>query len=76
MIYVVEMNEWGCRLYSDVGNVLTFVSLCDKNAGVSAICGVGYSLENTLTSFLAKQFVFRYSNLCYIFLCLIISYVQ
>ena len=33
-IYVVEMNEWGCGLYGGVGNLLTFISLCDKNAGV------------------------------------------
>ena len=43
MIYVVEMNEWGCRLYGGVGNLLTFVSFCDKNTG-----GAGYSLENTI----------------------------
>ena len=30
-IYVVEMNEWGCRLYGSAGNLLTFVSFCDKN---------------------------------------------
>ena len=37
MIYVVEMNEWGCGLYGSAGNLLTFVSFCDKNMG-----GVGY----------------------------------
>ena len=46
MIYVVEMNEWGCRLYSGAGNLLTFVSFCDKNTGVRVICGAGYSTEN------------------------------
>ena len=47
-IYVVEVNEWGCRLYGGVGNLLTFVSFCDKNTGVRVICGGGYSLENTV----------------------------
>ena len=42
------MNEWGCRLDGGVGNLLTFVSLCDKNAGVGVICGAGYSPENTV----------------------------
>ena len=46
MIYVVEMNEWGCRLYCGASNLLTFVSFCDKNTGVRVICGAGYSLEN------------------------------
>ena len=47
-IYVVEMNEWGCRLHvkGSTGNLLTFVSFCDKNMGVWVICGVGYSPEN------------------------------
>ena len=31
-----------------MGNLLTFVSFCDKNMGVRVICGVGYSLENTV----------------------------
>ena len=47
-IYVVEMNEWGCGLYGGAGNLLTFVSFCDKNTGVRVICGVGYSPENTV----------------------------
>ena len=42
MIYVVEMNEWGCRLYGGAGNLLTFVSFCDQNMGVRAICDAGY----------------------------------
>ena len=42
------MNEWGCGLYNNVGNLLTFVSFFDKNTGVRAICGVGYSPENTV----------------------------
>ena len=46
MIYVVEMNEWGCGLYSSTGNLLTFVSFCDKNTGVRVICSAGYSPEN------------------------------
>ena len=46
MIYVVEMNEWGCGLYGGAGNLLTFVSFCDKNTGVWVICGAGYSPEN------------------------------
>ena len=45
---MVEMNEWGCGLYGSVGNLLTFVSFCDKNMGVRVICGVGYSPENTV----------------------------
>ena len=47
-IYVVEMNEWGCGLYSGVGNLLTLF-FCDKNTGVLVICGAGYSLENTVS---------------------------
>ena len=42
---VVQMNEWGCKLYGGVGNLLTFVSSCDKNMGV---CCAGYSPENTV----------------------------
>ena len=49
MIYVVEMNEWGHGLYSSAGNLLTFVSFCDKNTGVQVICDVGYSLENMVS---------------------------
>ena len=37
MIYVVEMNELGCRLYGGGGSLLTFVSFCDKNTGVRVI---------------------------------------
>ena len=48
MIYGVEMNEWACGLYGSVGNLLTFVSFCDKNTGVRVICGAGYSPENTV----------------------------
>ena len=47
-IYVVKMNEWGCRLYSGAGNLLIFVSFSDKNTGMRVICGAGYSLENTV----------------------------
>ena len=47
-IYVVEMNELGCGLYSGAGNLLTFVSFCDKNTGVLVICNAGYSPENTV----------------------------
>ena len=56
MIYVVEMNEWGYGLYSSAGNLLTFVSFCDKNTGVWVICGVGYSPENMVLflAFLVK----------------------
>ena len=43
MIYVVEMNEWGCGLYGGAGNLLTLVSSCNKNTRVQFICGVGYS---------------------------------
>ena len=45
---MVEMNEWGCGLYGGAGYLLTYVSFCDKNMGVRVICGVGYSLENTV----------------------------
>ena len=45
---MVEMNEWGCGLYGSVGNLLTFVSFCNKNTGVRVICSAGYSLENTV----------------------------
>ena len=47
-IYVVEMNEWGCRLYGGAGNLLTFVSFCDKNTGVWVIGSAGKSPENTV----------------------------
>ena len=40
MVYVVEMNEWGCWLYDGVGNLLTFVAFSDKTQGA------GYSPEN------------------------------
>ena len=33
MIYMVGMNAWGCGLYGSAGNLLTFVSFCDKNTG-------------------------------------------
>ena len=46
MVYMVEMNKWGCKLYSGVGNLLTFVSFCDKHTGVQVISGAGYSPEN------------------------------
>ena len=36
----------GVRLYGGAGNLLTFVSFCDKNTGVPVICGAGYSPEN------------------------------
>ena len=54
-IYVVEMNELGCGLYGGVGNLLTFVSFCDKNTGVRVICVVGYSLENMVLIKLEKR---------------------
>ena len=47
---MVEMKEWGCRLYGGAGNLLTFVSFCDKNTGVRVICGAGYSPENTVVN--------------------------
>ena len=34
-----------------MGNLLTFVSFCDKNMGVQVICGAGYSPENTVYLF-------------------------
>ena len=58
-IYVVEMNEWGCGLYNGAGNLLTFVSFCDKNTGVWVICGAGYSLENTVDLLLIFIFSFQ-----------------
>ena len=57
MIYMIEMNEWGCGLYGSVGNLLTFVSFCDKNTGVQVICGAGYSPENTVADVLSGCFV-------------------
>ena len=33
------------------GNLLPFVSFCDKNSGVWVICGVAYSPENTVYLF-------------------------
>ena len=49
------MNKWECGLYSGVGNLLTFVSFCDKNAGVRVICGVGYSPENTVALYMCTR---------------------
>ena len=43
------MNEWGCGLYTGVGNLLTFVSFCDKNTRVRVICGAGYRPENMVS---------------------------
>ena len=34
-----------------MGNLLNFVSFCDKNLGVWVICGAGYNPENTITRF-------------------------
>ena len=48
MINVVEISEWGCGLYDSVGNLLPFVSFCDKNSGLQVICDAGYSHENTV----------------------------
>ena len=48
MICMVQMNEWGCGLYGGAGNLLTFVSFCDKNIGVWVTCGAGYSPKNTV----------------------------
>ena len=47
---MVEMNEWGCELYGSAGNLLTFVSFCNKNTGMRVICSAGYSPENMVTS--------------------------
>ena len=33
-------------LYGGAGNLLTFVSFCDKNMGVWVRCSAGYNLEN------------------------------
>ena len=38
----------GCGLFGGRGNLLTFVSFCDKNTEVRVICGAGYSPENTV----------------------------
>ena len=40
----------GCGLNGSAGNLLTFVSFCDKNTGMWVICSVGYSLENTVNT--------------------------
>ena len=59
-IYVVEMNEWGCWLYGGVGNLLTFVSFCDKSMGVLFIYGIKvpylpeYNAHFFLTNFASK----------------------
>ena len=42
---MVEINEWGYGLYGSVGNLLTFVSFCDKNTEVRVICSAGYGPE-------------------------------
>ena len=42
----------GCGLYGSAGNVLTFVSFCDKKTGVRVICGAGYSPENMVIIFI------------------------
>ena len=44
----------GFGLYRGVGNLLTFVSFCDKNTGVRVICGAGYSPENTVVFFVGS----------------------
>ena len=62
MIYIVEMNGWGCRLYGGVGNLLTFVSFCDKNTGVRVICSVGYSPENTVIAMIFATVLVKHSN--------------
>ena len=39
----------GVRVYGSTGNLLTFVSLCDKSTGlVQVICGASYRPENTV----------------------------
>ena len=55
MIYVVKMNEWECGLYGSEGNLLAFVSFCDKYTGVQVICGVGYSPENVVNGHLLRN---------------------
>ena len=57
------MNEWGCRLYGGAGNLLTFVSFCDKNMGVWVICGAGYSPENTVNIENSEKITFSEWNL-------------
>ena len=43
----------GAAGYTAVGgNLLTFVSFCDKNTAVRVICSAGYSMENTVIPFL------------------------
>ena len=44
----IVMHEWGYGLYGGAGNLLTFVSFCDKNTGVRVVCGAGCSPENTV----------------------------
>ena len=56
----------GCGLYGGAGNLLTFVSFCDKNMGVLVICSAGYSPENTVidcTNFLNMAFIL--SEICF-----------
>ena len=46
------------------GNLLTFVSFCDKNMGVLVICSAGYSPENLVIDGERALFVnFLYNNL-------------
>ena len=47
--YVVEMNEWCCGLHGGEGNLLAFVSFCDKNTGVRVIVR---KIRNVLKMFL------------------------
>ena len=56
MIYVVEKNEWGYGLYGGAGNLLTFVSFCDKNMGVQVICGADYSPQNMVLGIFVQHF--------------------
>ena len=57
------MNEWGSRLYGGAGNLLTFVSFCDKNTGVRVTCGAGYSPENTVNTENSEKITFSDWNL-------------
>ena len=53
----------GCGLYGGEGNLLNFVSFCDKNMGVQVICGVGYSLENTVVETTTQAHVSQTSQI-------------
>ena len=43
------MNEWGCGLYGGAGNLLTFVSFCDKNTVITMMRTLMRTLDRTVS---------------------------